>query len=421
MVGDEKAPLGRDRRDLAGDPPVELPQPLRVRGGVRAEHRGARRVQRGQRVPDVLGVPDDVEGIEPEVRVGSAVIGVTALVRPRAARGPRTPRPRAAARCRGPPAAAARNASRPAPFTMKRSADATAAASRGAGSQAWGSDADRQQRLDGDAVAGHLSGDVREERLGGDDPGARGRRAARARGEREGSEQRQPRRIVLTTPPLGQPPVDRRQSGQRPVSSSQWLCTVKPVCARADRASVPMAHPENSTVRRQRSQVTWWPWADGGPQGGRGGHEGRAAVGMVEALHEAEGLEEVEGTVDGDRGQARVDGPPALEELGRRRAVRCRAQRLHDRAPCPGVGAAGAGEACQQPLRLAVAVKLKLFFNFHRSEHTPGAARGSRREQRDRAAARCLARLSRPRRSHVLAFLPPSGYRGSRHAHQPVA
>ncbi len=49
----------------------------------------------------------------------------------------------------------------------------------------------------------------------------------------------------------------RRQSGQRPVSSSQWLCTVKPVCARADRASVPMAHPENSTVRRQRSQVTW--------------------------------------------------------------------------------------------------------------------------------------------------------------------
>jgi hypothetical protein len=24
-----------------------------------------------------------------------------------------------------------------------------------------------------------------------------------------------------------------------------------------------MAHPENSTVRRQRSQVTWWPWAAG--------------------------------------------------------------------------------------------------------------------------------------------------------------
>lgn len=86
---------------------------------------------------------------------------------------------------------------------------------------------------------------------------------------------------------------------------------------------------------------------------------------MMEALHEAEGLEEVEGAVDGDRGQVRVDGPTALEELGRRRAVWCHAQRLHDRAPGSGVGATGAGEACQEPARLAVAVKLKLFFNFH--------------------------------------------------------
>jgi hypothetical protein len=110
---------------------------------------------------------------------------------------------------------------------------------------------------------------------------------------------------------------------------------------------------------------------------------------MVETLHEAEGLEEVEGAVDGDRGQARVDGPSALEEFGWRRAVRCRAQRLHYRAPCPGVGAAGAGEAGQQPARLAVAVKLKLFFNFHAANIPRVPGRGQGGNEAARVVAAC--------------------------------
>ena len=107
---------------------------------------------------------------------------------------------------------------------------------------------------------------------------------------------------------------------------------------------------------------------------------------MVEALNEAEGPEEVEGAVDGDRGEARVEGPPALEKLGRRRAVGPRAERLHDRAPCAGVGAAGAGEAGQQPARLAGRREIEKVFQFSRTEHTPappgvpgqGGASGSR-------------------------------------------
>ena len=47
-------------------------------------------------------------------------------------------------------------------------------------------------------------------------------------------------------------------------------------------------------------------------------------------------------------------------------------------APGAGVGAARSGESCQQPARLAVAVKLKVFFNFHAPNipRSPGWGQG---------------------------------------------
>ena len=160
---------------------------------------------------------------------------------------------------------------------MNSSADATAAASRGEGSHVWGSAPVGHQRLHAESGRRPPPDDVREERLGGDDPGSPAGWAARARGQRDRTAST-PRRAVSRRLPgrrrgFSRRPrrCPRRQSGQSPVSSSQWLCTVKPVCARADRASVPMAHPENSTVRRQRSQVTWWPWAVRWPARGEDG------------------------------------------------------------------------------------------------------------------------------------------------------